>query len=237
MIEMNELLDLIRREVMATMYREHERKLTVTSYDPQTHSVKGTLQPSGVESGWIPVGCVSSGNGYGVVVGPCVGDQMDVKFENGDPNSPLACHRLFSTNATPPSVESGEVGIVSKFNHSIKLTKDGKTSITTQGDVTASTTGKLNVSAQGDTSITTQGKASIQAQGDTSVNSSGKLNIRSSGACSMTASEFDVTGDFKVTGNITATENVTAGGGSVDLLSHIHGGVTSGAAETLPPTG
>jgi uncharacterized protein involved in type VI secretion and phage assembly len=179
----DEWLDIIRREAfVAVAQRQQKSTLQVTSYDPKTHSVKGILQPHGVETGWVPVGTAAVGDGFGVAIGPGVGDQFHVEFENGDPNAPMATHRLFSTAAKPVNVESGEVAIVSKFKHTIKLTKDGKMVIEADGDTRLNVmSGTLDIHANGDTSLKTDAKLAVESTGDMSVKSSGKLTVEASG--------------------------------------------------------
>lgn len=154
MMEYDELLQIIRREAAAAVHHENTRKGTVTSYDAKAHAVKLKLRPTGIETGWIPVGTQSVGDGYGLAIGPVVGDLMTIEFDNGDPNSPIATHRLFSKKAKPPQVESGEVVIISKFKHSVKMTKDGKTAISTEGDISIKTTGAIAVEGDGAVTVT-----------------------------------------------------------------------------------
>lgn len=110
-------LDVVRREAQHVAdARERKSTLVATGYNPDTHSVKGILVPHGVETGWVPIATHGIGNGWGILVGPKVGDpqkldgdQFDVEFEFGDPNTPVARHRVFSNPDKPPRVESGEI--------------------------------------------------------------------------------------------------------------------------------
>jgi hypothetical protein len=110
-------LDVVRREAQHVVdARERKSTLVATGYNPDTHSVKGILVPHGVETGWVPIATHGIGNGWGIVVGPKVGDpqkldgdQFDVEFEFGDPNTPVARHRVFSNPDKPPVVQSGEI--------------------------------------------------------------------------------------------------------------------------------
>lgn len=94
--------------------------------------------PHGVATGWIPIGIIGAGPNFGIVIGPKAGDskkldgdQFSIEFENGDPNTPVARHRLASSQDKPPQVETGEIAIVSQFNHNIVMKKDGSLSIVT----------------------------------------------------------------------------------------------------------
>ncbi|MGH6821945.1 MAG: hypothetical protein ACREC4_00385 [Methylocella sp.] len=100
--------------------------------------MKGILQPHGVETGWIPIGIIGSGPDFGVVIGPKAGDakkldgdQFEITFDGGDPNTPIARHRLSSDKDKPPEVQSGELAIITKFKHSITMNKDGSMTIVT----------------------------------------------------------------------------------------------------------
>jgi hypothetical protein len=141
---LDDWLEIARREAGITSgSRQHASVLVCTSYNPEKHCIKGILQPHGVETGWIPVGIIGAGPNFGVVIGPKAGDpqkldgdQFSIEFENGDPNTPIARHRLSSDQDTPPKVETGEIAIVSKFNHNILMKKDGSSSnITNDKDV------------------------------------------------------------------------------------------------------
>jgi uncharacterized protein involved in type VI secretion and phage assembly len=211
MIATGELLEMIRREAAAAAQRQHGGTMTVTSYDPDKHAVKGTLHPQDVETGWVPVGTLGVGDSFGVVVGPCIGDQLKVEFENGDPNTPIVKHRLFSDKARPVKVESGEVMIVTKFGHRILLTKDGQMIIEAKNDTQFNVTeGKLDVTIKGDTTIKTEGKLDIEAKGDTTIKSDGKLDIEAKGTL-----------DLKSTGamNISSTAPINITGMPTTIVS------------------
>ena len=97
-------LDIIRDEVATvSSMRNWKGTVVVTSYDPTKHAIKGILVPHEVETGWIPLGSGMIGNGYGDVMAPKAGsatdldgDQFNVEYDNGDPNTPIATHRIFS---------------------------------------------------------------------------------------------------------------------------------------------
>lgn len=154
-MELDDFLDVVRREAgVGVSQREKKGTLVATSYNPKTHAIKGIIQPHGVETGWIPMSTPFIGNNFGIVTGPTVGqpqgadgagqkkgggdttsqtlgDQFEIAFEGGDPNTPVARNRLYSDKDKPPVVESGEVAVVSKFNAGIKMNKDGSVSHST----------------------------------------------------------------------------------------------------------
>lgn len=132
-------IEIVRREAgVMSASRASPTVLVCTSYNPKKHAVKGILQPYGIETGWIPIGIIGAGANFGVVIGPRAGDakkldgdQFEITFDGGDPNTPIARHRLSSDKDIPPEVKSGELAIVTRFKHSIMMTKDGSMTIVT----------------------------------------------------------------------------------------------------------
>ncbi len=59
---------------------------TITSYDPSNGVVKVAIQPEGRESNWMKLDCPGVGNGWGVQIGPQIGDEVTVSFDSSDPN-------------------------------------------------------------------------------------------------------------------------------------------------------
>jgi phage baseplate assembly protein gpV len=117
--------------------RYHEKHALVTSYDPKKHLAKVTFQPSGQESGWLPVEVNAVGESYGILMGlqpggggalpPSAaggdpsqnqGDQVIVRFQEGDFESGKIVQRVHSDQDKPPEVASGEVMIYTKFQKS-----------------------------------------------------------------------------------------------------------------------
>ena len=121
--------------------RYTERHGLITSYDPKKHLAKVTFQPEGHESGWLPLESPFSGNSQGMVSGPnpgdgkSTGDQVVVRFQEGDPEAgKIASGRVFSDQDQPPHVESGELVIWTRFNKS----QSGKAGIGDDSDQTGS---------------------------------------------------------------------------------------------------
>lgn len=103
----------------------------VSAYDPGTYSVKVQFPEDDAgngapETGWIPLGALSVGNGWGVLAPPLIGDQIKVEYQGGDRDAGVAALRLFDNQSPPPSVPSGEIWAVHKNGAFFKLTNDGK---------------------------------------------------------------------------------------------------------------
>jgi hypothetical protein len=174
-------LNIIRREAQFG-YMQGQGKSTVicTSYNPQTHAIKGILVPHGIETGWIPVGVQHAGNGFGILTGPNVGsagaldgDQFDVEFEFGDPNSPMATHKRFSTADTPPQVQSGEILVQHKLGHSLSFKQDGSVTIyhaAKGGMIAFDGSGNMTVDAKGQTMTIQSSGGAVAINGNVTIN-------------------------------------------------------------------
>lgn len=102
--------------------RYTERHGLVTSYDPQNYLAKVALQPEGQETGWLPIETGHIGEGYGNAVGltpgdgVSTGDQVIVRFQEGDIESGKIVQRVHSDKDKPPTVSSGEMVFWTKFS-------------------------------------------------------------------------------------------------------------------------
>lgn len=102
----------------------HERHGMVTSYDPQKYLAKVMLQPEGQETGWLPIETGHIGSDFGFAIGltpgdgKTSGDQVIVRFQEGDLESGKVVQRVHSDEDSPPPVQSGEIVFWSKFKKS-----------------------------------------------------------------------------------------------------------------------
>lgn len=101
--------------------RHHERHAMVTSYDAKRHLAKVMLQPEGQETGWLGIETGHVGNDYGIAIGlqggdgKTTGDQVIVRFQEGDLESGKIVQRIHSEDEKPPTVQSGELVLWAKF--------------------------------------------------------------------------------------------------------------------------
>lgn len=138
MIDMDGWLEAVRRIALEVVGgRQGKGTLVATSYNPQNHTVKGIIVPHGIESGDVPIAATHVGNGFGILVGPTIGDatklngdQFDIDFEFGDPNSMIAKHRQFSKVDNPPVVQSGEILLQHQSGSSVKFAADKTLTLT-----------------------------------------------------------------------------------------------------------
>lgn len=157
--------------VMAAQQRQSTRLGTVSAYDPSTYSVKVQFPPDTSETGWIPMLAIGTGNHWGMCIGPAIGDQVAVTFQEGSGDAGVVLGRVFDVQSMPPNVPSGEIWMVHASGAFFKLTNDGKASfndskggsVTLNGDGTVTSTGtwthqgaltvQQNLTVQGSTAV------------------------------------------------------------------------------------
>jgi phage baseplate assembly protein V len=138
----NRLANAMRQQAaLSSLDVSKPRTGTITSYDPNKHAVKVTIQPEGVDAaGWIPLGAVGVGNGFGVLCAPNIGDMVMVEFAEGNSRAPRIVGRFFSTVDVPPSVPSGETWIVHQSGSFLKFHNDGSIEVKASAGATYAAT-------------------------------------------------------------------------------------------------
>ena len=103
----------------------------VTAVDPVNHAVKVTIEPDGVESGWIPDGVIAAA-GLKIACPSEVGTQVLLVPVEGDAEHPVVVARVFDTIMTAPvspatsqPVQAGEIGIFVPGGVYLHMTKAG----------------------------------------------------------------------------------------------------------------
>jgi phage baseplate assembly protein V len=134
--------------VKAQNLRSHPQIGTISGYDKNKQCVKVQLQPGGNETGWIPLGSVWVGNGWGAVFAPNLGTQVEVTFLDGNIESGSANLRFFSNVETGPAAPAGEMWLVHKNGQAFKVTNDGKLMITDGQGATITLDGAGNIVSQ-----------------------------------------------------------------------------------------
>lgn len=98
----------------------------VSSYDPDAYAVKVKLQPSDIESGWLPILVLQAGKAWGIYAGPAIGDMALIVFQEGDVDVGICLGFVPNDEDAPPKVESGEILLIHKDADAfIKLQADG----------------------------------------------------------------------------------------------------------------
>lgn len=126
------LLNTIRaHSQMAQGEKTGNRVGEITAYDPNKYAVKVKMWPDTQESlGWIPLASPWIGNGWGLVGGPSIGDQVKIAFDREDQDAGVVVGRMFNDVDQPPAVPSGEFWIVHKSGALVKFHNDGTVEIT-----------------------------------------------------------------------------------------------------------
>ena len=114
----------------ATAGESGTRQGVITAYDPDTYAVKVQLQPTGEETGWIPLSTPWAGNGWGMAAGPMVGAVVEVEFDSGLMGAGMAAGQFYNDEDRCPGPPSGEFWLVHKSGATIKLTNDKKVTVT-----------------------------------------------------------------------------------------------------------
>ncbi len=118
---------------------------TLVSYDPTNYTGQVELQPADQDeaaqtTGWLPIGSIWIGNGWGLFTPPNIGDICEVYFQEGNLNNGyIGCRYYNNINAIPLSVDTGEFWLVHQTGSFIKLTNNGNLSLnsTTEIDINA----------------------------------------------------------------------------------------------------
>ena len=144
--------------------RKSKRNGIVTSWDPIKHLAKVMYQPEGEESGWLPVHAMAAGNGYGLISGLSVGDQVEITHQEGEFDDGAITSRVHSEQAPAPTVHSGEQLLLTPWGSTFFLAQDGSVTakdksgasikIDGSGNLTISGVGAMTVSATSAISLT-----------------------------------------------------------------------------------
>lgn len=190
----------------AAQSRSAARVGIVSSYDPNTYSVKVRLQPEDVETGWIPLKSAWVGNGWGLFAPPSIGDAIEVLPIESDFESAAAGERFYSDADRPLPCPSGEFWLVHESGSLLKFKNGGDVEVHVAGALAATVAGSATVSVGGDASLSV------------------------GGSITSSAASWSHTGNFTVTGDVTATGDVkdhsTHSMASIRSIynSHVHGG-------------
>lgn len=145
------------------------RQGIVTAYDPESYSVKVALQPTGNETGWIPLATIWAGNGFGIVAGPVIGAVIEVEFDSGMVGVGMAVGQFFNEVDRCPGPPSGQFWVIDSSGSSIKLTNDKKVTVTDGAGSTVvmngNGTGTLNFAAGLTVNANTQINGDLQVSG------------------------------------------------------------------------
>lgn len=169
----------------------------IDAYDPDTYSVKVRLQPSGVLTGWIPIASCYVGNGWGMQIGPAVGDAVVLEAQEGGADAAIVTGSMFNDVERPMSVPSGEFWLRHESGSFLKFKNNGDVELNTDHDLIA-TVGN-------DLSATVDGKATV--------NVSGTADLTVGGTLTSTAPQWNHNGPVSINGTLSVKYQITGTGG------------------------
>lgn len=110
----------------ATMGEIGTRHGIITAYDPDAYVVKVQLQPSGEETGWIPLSSPWVGKDWGMAAGPMIGAVVEVEFDSGLPGAGMATGQFYNDQDRCPGPPSGEFWLVHQSGSLLKFLNNGE---------------------------------------------------------------------------------------------------------------
>ena len=124
----------------------------VNAFDPNTYQVQVLLHAAtdsapALQTGWIPLATPWSGNGWGMFCPAKTGDLILVHFQDGSLQNPIAGMRLYFDGAQALNVPSGEFWLVHETGSYLKLTNDGKISISSGDNIEIISGTQINIMA------------------------------------------------------------------------------------------
>lgn len=102
------------------------RQGIITAYDPVSYAVKVQLQPTGEETGWIPLCTPWAGNGWGLAAGPMIGAVVEVGFDSGLPGAGMAGGQFYNDTDRCPGPPAGEFWLVHQSGSLLKFLSNGE---------------------------------------------------------------------------------------------------------------
>ncbi len=196
------------------------RQGVVTSYDPDNYAARVTLQPDGLNTGWLPIAALWVGNNWGCYAPPNIGDACCVEFINGDLNAGFLECRFWNNAARPLSVPSGEFWLVHQTGSLLKFHNDGSVEFDAHTNLT----------------MTVGGNLSMTVDGNVTANITGTTEITSESAT--------INGNTQIDGNLVVSGSIEDQNGAKGTMQHIrdvydshsHPDVQLGSGTTPPPT-
>lgn len=204
------LLNVVRRDVQrAIESRATTRVGQITMVDPVNWTARVMLLPEEIETGWIPVGSLAVGNGWGIHAMPLPGDQVEVNFREGDYDSGLIGLRFFSTKNRPKDgVGAEDFAIIHKGGASLKFAADGTVTLTAQE--------KIKVHTENEVAFYCKLGFAVQTEKRVSLFAGEGIDLRCGDGISLygpvTIEGPLETGPITVNGGINATGAIVGGG-------------------------
>jgi phage baseplate assembly protein V len=131
----------------ATAGQEVTRVGIVQGYNPNNYTARVALQPEGLITGWLQVASIWIGDQWGMYAPPNIGDQVSVSFFEGALEAGYVELRFWNTVDKPLPVPSGEFWLVHAKGQFVRLTNDGKFTISDGQGATFTLDGAGNINS------------------------------------------------------------------------------------------
>ncbi|WP_182056493.1 phage baseplate assembly protein V [Pantoea sp. ME81] len=112
------------------------RQGVISAYDPTNYAVKVQLQPTGEETGWIPLSSPWVGSGWGLAAGPMIGAVVEVEFDSGLMGAGMAAGQFFNDVDRSPGPPSGEFWLIHKSGSLLKFLNSGEVLLSSDTKIT-----------------------------------------------------------------------------------------------------
>lgn len=123
---MNHLMNMMAMRAQQSMGSfAGTRQGVITAYNPTEYAIKVSLQPTGEETGWIPLGTPWAGNGFGFAAGPMIGAEVQIDFDSGTIGVGMAGSQFYNNEDRCPGPPSGELWIVHQSGSLLKFLNSG----------------------------------------------------------------------------------------------------------------
>lgn len=210
---MQGMFNMIRGQVLQILAQVgFPRRGLVTSYDPNTYTVKVQLQPDGTETGWLQLASPWIGNGWGLHIPPSIGDDVEVHFQEGRKDAGYVCQRFYNDVDRPLPCPSGEFWLVHKSGSSLKFTNTGDVLVSSNRDLTATVGRNLSATVAGAATLSVTGNINSSAPAWTHT---GNLTVNGTTQVNGALGAYDINFSGTLTGP-------TIIGGGKNLATHIH---------------
>lgn len=202
---MNQLNNLIAmRAQQAFAGFSGTRQGVITAYDPKEYAIKASLQPTGEETGWIPLGTPWAGNGWGFAAGPMIGAEVQIDFDSGTIGVGMAGGQFYNNEDRSPGPPSGELWIVHQSGSMLKFLNSGAVVIQDKSGTVFSLNGN------GTSTHTASNGMTINA------NMQNNGNFQSSGSVKDQNGAHGSLGDLRIKYNGHKHSGVQTGGGTTN---------------------
>lgn len=129
---MDQITNRMRLEAQRVVDSKAKTRIgIIDSYDQGSYSIKVRLQPDNTITGWMPLGTLAAGPGWGFMIGPTLGQQIEVEFQEDGHEVPVGGLRFHDVVNSPSA--NGQVGppagewwMVHESGSQFKFTNDGK---------------------------------------------------------------------------------------------------------------